>query len=346
MTIEEFGSWAKSRGYQWLGSNAYGVHRGFPFSVYLKTGKVSALTASFRVQKGMKGKALRALRRSLPKGCSILAPTAGRLDLVTAGPDEVLAEHFRAALDQTAQAMAEAGLTAPDKCPYCHQGGCDALSAIGGGPQKTNYGALAGGAVGVAVAQATTQATGYVPVHRACVTEQASSAAAQAEVNTVTGSYFTGFLGAVLGGMVGALPSVACYFLGYYVALFYALIPLAAYQGYRICRGKMNRGAFWFTLLSSVFQLFFIEQAIFFIYLTMELGYMPYLWDSVSFYFSIMEPGEILVDMLPSLLFLLLGIWFAWSKIRRTSAHEVQDMTTAVETLSSYTPIAPGDRPW
>lgn len=314
MTSEAFQSFAAGKGWKYAENCAFGAHKNYPFAAQYQAGGVSAVQFQFEVSKPIPGKLIRTINKTLPKGCKATQPVAGRLLLVCGGMDELLENNVRTGLDLVADSFREAGLAVAEKCPCCRQGGCDALALWNGS---------------------------YVPVHRNCVEEKAGAIAAEAQVNTATGSYVTGFLGAFLGGLVGVLPTILSVVLVERIyGILYALIPICAYQGYKIFRGRMSKGAFWITCLVSIFHLFSMEQIYFYINIVRELGLWPTPLDSILFYWSVYTPAEVLMEMATSFLFLALGIWIAWGKIRGTAASAVQNMGTVRESMVSYTPRA------
>lgn len=59
--------------------------------------------------------------------------------------------------------------------------------------------------------------------------------------NQESGSYLTGLLGAIIGGLLATIPAVAViWFTETAYSLLYFLIPLGVYHGYRLARGKMD----------------------------------------------------------------------------------------------------------
>ncbi len=348
MTLEGFASMASARGWKCIGSNAYGVHRNYPFSLYYNGGRVTSLTATFRLKRSVSGKIVRPLNKSLPKGCSILQPQQGVFNLVCAGADEVLEGNLRTGMDAVTAALAEGGYGPPDICPYCKQRGCDALAAQGGagarpGPNTSNVvmGAVVGGAVGAALAQSfSTPATGYVPVHRTCVQDRAAEGTASAHKSLVEGSYGKGLLGAVLGALVGALPTILFQAFTYsYLALLSILIPLAAWFGYKKLGGKRTMGAFAVVAVVSLFcTLFVVDQAVFYLMFVQE-GIWPNVLESVPYFYSYYYMEDIILDLLYPLLWTVIGLVGVFGQCRKSKAvTTIEDAGVALESLQSYTP--------
>ena len=303
-----FQSYAANRGYRFLGDVAVGVCNGYPFHMTVRSGKIDVVSAVFRLQKTPPARLVRQARRELPKNCAVLS-SAGQLTLTCSGQGEELLQQTDGAMRQVTGMLREAAAQVPDTCPLCRKKGCDALALVGG----------------------------YVPVHRACCQQQAYDTVSRGEVNRATGSYLTGFVGALIGGLVGSLPTLFTILVfQYMIALLYALIPLGAYFGYRKLRGRMDRGAVWLIILASVLELFLLEQLSFYLIVAMAYGIVPSPLATMSLYFQVMTPGDIAASMIPSFIFLLIGIWIVFRKISTTSQGEAADAGRCVESLQDW----------
>ena len=303
-----FQNYAANRGYRFLGDVAVGVCNGYPFHMTVRSGKIDVVSAVFRLQKTAPARLVRQARRELPKNCAVLS-SAGQLTLTCSGQGEELLQQTDGAMRQVTGMLREAAAQVPDTCPLCRKKGCDALALVGG----------------------------YVPVHRACCQQQAYDTVSRGEVNRATGSYLTGFVGALIGGLVGSLPTLFTILVfQYMIALLYALIPLGAYFGYRKLRGRMDRGAVWLIILASVLELFLLEQLSFYLIVAMAYGIVPSPLATMSLYFQVMAPGDIAASMIPSFIFLLIGIWIVFRKISTTSQGEAADAGRCVESLQDW----------
>lgn len=314
---QELAAYVQTKGYSFTWAGFCGVWGGYPFSVLaFAVNMPGTLMLQLKVAGEVDSELVKALRQAVPKGCSV--PGGRREGTVTIYcPGKTTAAAvacFEQALEVAANALRERGLRPPETCPFCGQGGCDALAFWG----------------------SNSPAHRYVPVHRACVEGQAHVACAQAEENALMGNYFTGFLGALLGGLVGAIPNVlAAVLLERIFALLYALIPLAAYYGYKLCRGKMNKGALVCAIISSVINLFVVELANQYIWVWMEYGAMEIGEYLVAFVVVLLE-GELTANLLQGALFLGLGLWVSWRTITRTSQHEVRAAAAVEATLQPW----------
>lgn len=325
MDLDGFSAFAQSKGWKVISNSAYGVYNGYPFAANFQARAGGAIGVGLRVDGKGGAKFVRSVRKALPKGCAFLAANTDSYTLSCAARNGDLTEAFTAAMDTVTGKMRETGLRAPEACPLCKQGGCDATAMLGGV---------------------------YVPTHRACVEAHGSSAQARAE-KELQGNYFTGFLGAVLGGAVGALPAILCLnFTNYYVAYLYALIPLAAYFGYRLFKGKMDSGAMVCSILASLVNLFTVEFSNVFIQLGLVRGAIPTVGFAWRVFQDYVQDRGFIASVLMEVLFLGLGVWFAWGQLRRTAHHDVQDAGLAAATMMSggadtaAGASRPGGDPW
>lgn len=318
MQAEQFMAWARTRGYQGVnGVNhvAFGVHKDYPVCItaqVLKSGEVAGLNAGFRLEGKITGKFLKVLRKTLPKGCGVLNPGGNKLNFqYPCRKDDGALNTFEGILDAAAAAFREEGLTAPRTCAICKQGGCDGLA----------------------------QVDGYVAVHQSCVKAQAEATMEKVEHNEASGNYITGFLGALLGAVVGTLPTIVALLLVERIyAILYALIPLAAYQGYKICKGKMNKGAFACSLIASLFGLFALEYIYVYIIAVQYLEMMvspALIWQLLM---AMIESGDMTRDLVMSVVFLALGLWISWGRISHTNRDEANSAAAVLATLQPYQP--------
>lgn len=307
---QAFLAYAMSKGYRCLRGGVFGVYGGYPFFAAFGKNVPGMLVVRMTVAGQLDRPLIDAIRREVPKGCVVnFDQKAGTVSVTCSGQNTTAVECFQRALEVTAAALRERGLRPAETCPFCGQAGCDALALHG---------------------------SGYVPVHQACVANQSQTVAAKAEENAVMGNYFTGFLGALLGGLVGVIPNVlAAVFLERIIALLYALIPLGAYYGYKLCKGKMNKGALVCAIISSVINLFMVELVSQYIWISMEYGLVNVLDYLVVFVLALLD-GELTAGLLQGALFMALGLWISWGQISRTSGNDVQEATAIQATMHPW----------
>lgn len=238
MLLEEFDQLAASSGMRQANGRYYSVHNSFPFSVVVNRKAAGIVTFQFRLDATLENSAYKMLNKSLPKGYGLMAAAGNSYQLICTGSKLRHSEcSVTQALNLFTSGLREAGINPSDLCPVCKQGGCDAYADVGG----------------------------YTAVHSTCVEALSVSAANQAHNALRSGSYITGLIGALVGGLIACIPNIIAYMAGWMVGYFYALIPLGAYYGYKMFRGRMNRGAFVFTCIASLIHLFTMEQILFYI---------------------------------------------------------------------------------
>lgn len=92
--------------------------------------------------------------------------------------------------------------------------------------------------------------------------------AALQEFETEDKNYFQGFMGAILGAVVGAIPWVLVEaFTGVIAAFLGALIGLAAYKGYQLFQGKVGPATRWLIILATIFGLVFAQASVLVIFI-------------------------------------------------------------------------------
>ncbi len=204
------------------------------------------------------------------------------------------------------------GFAVPDACPLCGGTGCDC---------------------------AVPRGAAYVPAHRACLEGSVRGAQAKAEKNA--GSYVLGALGALLGAVVGILPSLFTIIALHkiYVLLF-MLIPLASCAGYRLCKGKMNYAALVLAIVFSLLGVYLLNFTVQLYYAAEEYGLsirdvlpkVPSLLGDPEVWAEISGSG----DFLKCLVFAALGIVLTWGQISRTNRTDVKDAQGVLASAVPY----------
>lgn len=310
MKREEFHGLMTGLGLRAVADRAFGAWQGWPVSVT----RVQVYgTCNLQVEIALDGRADKNHAKTIQqevkahKGCSAVIGVKAIVTIQDKSKFGDTADRFRTVMDLVVQGLKEAGAAAPRTCPLCKEGNCDSMVLL---------------------------AQGYVPVHRTCVENHTHGALERAEQNTLSGNYVTGFIGAIIGGIVGTLPTVILILAAHRIfSLLYALIPICAYYGYKLFRGKMNRAAFVCTLLSSVVGLFSIHFLTNYISLCAALGRGISLAAALRMYIDMVQSGSLTANLVQSGMFLALGLWISWGIITRTSKQEVRQAVTTISTL-------------
>ncbi len=200
------------------------------------------------------------------------------------------------------------GLTVPDRCQVCGGSGCDAAIPRG---------------------------AAYTPVHRSCLVSAVAGAKSKAEDSLRSGSYITGIIGAVLGMLVGIIPStLTIIFANKIYVLLFAIIPFCIYSGYNLLRGKKNYAALVLSIVLSIVGVYALNY-ISFIYSFMDtLGeyYSLTFKETLTILPALIGSGELFVEITKSsdfiycLIFVAAGIFLTWGRISRTAASDIKGM--------------------
>lgn len=120
-------------------------------------------------------------------------------------------------------------------------------------------------------------------------------------------NYFLGTIGALLGGLVGAIPWFIVSYFGFFASIFGYLIGIASLKGYKILGGKYGFKTRWIILVCVLFSVVFAEFMSYLILLGVE-GYD----------FSLLNLFDIILYNLFNFLFNIgVGILFAFLGIYR-----------------------------
>ena len=310
MTVQDFAAFAASRGMIVVDNMAFGELKGYPFTV-LTVGKsnVRGLTVQFKLAKRVSNKVFRSIRKEVKANGRLFYVNNSPLvlALTCSGPDATIWDRLFGGMEIMVQGFMMAGIGIPDTCPFCHNAGCDSLAYIG---------------------------DGYVPVHKACCESQSFGTMEKVEANEQSGRYATGIIGAVLGGMIASIPTILLmWFAEMISAWLYALIPLGAYFGYRLCKGKMNRVVLPIVILVSIFMLFFVEQVMWFLYVHEFFGVWPGIGESIGLYFEYFTFSDTLADIAEPAIFTALGIFISYGVIRQNNQSEIKQADIVLRSL-------------
>lgn len=290
-----------------MGPTVVGTWNGYPFVATLRIGRMNVLNASFTYLRGPSAKQVRQAGKTMPRGCA-LSYAEGKLSMVCSARDDQLFDLFQAGMEAASALLRDCGTTLSGSCALCKQGGCDSFALANGG---------------------------FVPVHQTCCENTSRDKAAQAAMNSMNGNYATGWIGALLGGLVGAIPTILlAWFLEMVSGWLCALIPLGAYYGYKLFKGKMDRMATIASIVSALLQVFMVEQVIFYISIVKYMGLWLTPFASIAYYFEIMEPADMAADMIMPLLFTIFGIFIVYGIIKRTGQDEIQDAGVMSDSLT------------
>lgn len=155
------------------------------------------------------------------------------------------------------------------------------------------------------------------------------------------GSYITGTIGAILGGLVGAIPWILTYsFANMIVAALAVFIVGGAYLGYKIFKGRIGKGFPAILTVVSLLVVTIVTTVICPMILIAKSGYNVTFYNLESLYTSEVRENirtAIIQDLIISLLFTIIGI----AAIVRSIKVQIKNGATS-ETLK-FTTQAPVD---
>lgn len=321
MTKEYFEELMAGFGCKTIGNMALGAAGVYPYSAELESSSPLAVEFGF-VAHGKISSALsyiKSLKQPHLKWSITQSKGTSTLCCTMEPPSDFYAKAEVHTLLHTAKkALEKYGCTPPDKCLICGSGGCDALAYI----------------------------EGYRPVHSLCLKtrldlpEQDETVHARPE----TISYFTGFAGALMGALIGAMPSLFQIIgSGRINTLMYAFIPIISALFYRLARGKKNQNfAAVAVLASSLGAAFLLEQIGYWAVISDFFSYEITFSSSIQNYLANHSFSGAVKQMMFSLAFLLVGYFASTILLRRYAAQTSSDSYTrrgAKFALASETPI-------
>ncbi len=231
MKTAEFINECAKRGMATGNTAAFGTANGVPFTVSVFTAK--QLSVVFVLDRKLSADEKTAMGNSLKfagingvaKGYTVTVSVNVEKDTeAPAAVDAVLAA-ANAAVD--AGRRVGVGFTAV--CPYCGRTDTDAVMYC---EQRGSIPA------------------GYRAVHTECA-NSLRNAANEAKAND-EGNYFTGIVGAVIGALLGIVVNIAVIFGTERIyAMLCALIPLGAFFGYKLLKGRMNSFAIVISIICA-----------------------------------------------------------------------------------------------
>ncbi len=227
MTSMEFHDIAQRNGFYQNGKAAYGYLNGYPVSMSITKVRMGAamkdgVKAVFLTEGALQASDIQNINAQYKgNGVTLTVPVSGNIEVTfpyTQNEAYAVGEQVFYAITS---AMNAAGVRVKERCAVCGQENCD---------------------------QIVLQGDKYVPVHSDCLANNAGT------VNTKSnqGNMAMGVLGAFIGAIVGALPTIfTVYAFDYILYILVMLIPLASYQGYKMAKGPKTQIA---TVLATVFS--------------------------------------------------------------------------------------------
>jgi len=298
---------------------AFGMIGGIPVEASVpKDGELQLQFSAHQLDK-QAVKALQAAGKELDKNVKLAATAELTTFTVTIkSRDEVEARNlFEQTKRQLKPVLKDSGLfELPTDCVVCGDLDCDVLSKVGGQ---------------------------LVPAHRHCLERQKHEMTAQAEEKTNNPKTVQGLIGGLIGGLVGAIPAfiVLNIFHRFFFVLF-ALIPLAAYYGWKLFGGKVSRLTTVFVILYSILvsaAVDVLDTHLILRGLYEEWGMAGQirLMDTVQYYFT----PDVFFEFFARYTLMavgaaIFGVFIAWGVITKTDKGALQE---ALASASEFVPM-------
>lgn len=315
MNKQTFQQFMEARQFKVYGMNAFGVMGEYPVNVVASGSRLWNFV--FAVDMTDAKQQLKELRKENKKKYAFAQHNFGLAVSVTM-KDQQAEQDYDTVVRELTAAFRQKGIRPAKTCPFCKQGDCDVLVAHG----VTGQGMI-----------------GYVPAHRHCVDNMAAQTVDKAQKNEENGNYITGVIGAILGAIVGTLPSLFTILaMEKIYAVLFALIPLCIYGGYKLLKGKMNKFVIALTVILSILSIILLNMEELLYYLVHDYGLA--FGEAFTFLGEIVGDGQFWAELLPSnimaFVFIGLGILIAWGQISKTGASEIHNVEEIRKTMIPY----------
>lgn len=312
MTLNELAELGSSRNFRVVGDKILGVYSGYPFTLNIRQVRgMDTLVFSFSVDKAITGKTRKEIKNGLPSGATVTIATAGQLDVACKSENDT--EVFGLVikiLDMVTDTLRNASklVSAPERCGMCNKKECDSFAMVG---------------------------AKFTSVHRECVTNKSMKVAEDARQNKRGGNYLLGIVGAIIGALVGCIPTILTVVLmKMEYGILYFLIPLASYQGYKIFKGKMGGVARVVVIAASVLAFIFMQPIIYHILWTMD-GYNKSIWYDIIYYFAYIPLPTFFEESWFGILFLIIGIVSSFKALGVSNDDILQTAAVNMDSLTN-----------
>lgn len=312
MFYEEFVSEMNTMGFKVNGKESYGSYQGMPVRCIFAGGKkAKKIAVVLTLQRNPIGDFYRSAKKAL-KGTAKVQTNSQQPNTVSLFVTPVVS--FERSLEQCMSILhpllEEYHMRPEDVCALCNHSGTDGFATV----QNV-----------------------YRPVHHDCLMRYAESVRAKSEKNLSEGSYLSGILGGLAGGIIATVPTIATILLAERIfAILMWLIPMGVAYGYNKCNGKRSKAAGPIMILLSLLSLYVMEY-VFWLRAFVQYGYsigealsttLPFLLDP-AFWVDMTK------DAVAELVFLALAIIMAWGPLMQTASKDVRDAGVVVETYVS-----------
>lgn len=304
MKVTDFQSFASHVGFKVVGTEAYGFMGQHPAYAFRNSNLVT-IHLSFET---CKDKAFQQSVKQALKGTVKHVLGNEILVLNFSGSLSQVLEKYEKVANELTPIFQNFRIVPPHNCAICKNSGCDSLAK---------------------------QDTEYLPVHSSCIRKQMEETQEQAQDNKANGSYVTGIIGGLLGGIVACIPNLlTIWFLERISIYLYALIPLGIYCGYKLLKGRLSKGVIGYVVVLSVILAVGLDFAALALSLISEgfpLALIPAALQDSDF------KEIMIVESIKSLVFVVVGIVITWSQIKKTSDDYISDVQCVIDSMVPYT---------
>jgi len=308
-------SFAISQKARLVNNTLMGIFQDYPYSIMVQSSrKKASAILQIPIWGKISSKTVKQMQKRMQmKGVTLMfvSGQTPKLQAVITAPTEQLLQTAITARYKIVQQLKEMSISAPQACPICGQGSCDCLAYY----------------------------DGYRKAHKNCVDADIASRRQKLERQGAKGQSVTGgFVGALLGALVGLIPTVLlAVFANLISAWLFALIPVAAFFGYKLLGGKMDgKLPLVMVILASLLTLPVLELAQFYASVVEYWDEYLGLGETVMAYLYYMTPADTAINMLQPLLFMGLGLFISWRTISQNSGTlslQVDELAAGVSLL-------------
>lgn len=290
MNAQEFLSQVGARGMLVSDNRAYGEMAGYPFVLRPAFRKAHTVSAVFLLAKPVK-RAQRLQLQQMLKESGRVQVHGAKVTLIVCSRNDNIYERLMRGIQLLTEGFQKAHVTVPDQCPFCHESNCDTLAVADGF---------------------------YVPAHQYCVNRSMQVEGKNGKpVSAAVGGYMGALCMAILLAAAALLPNlISLWLLGRIYVWFYTLIPLGAYFGFRMGKGRMGHGVMPLVILLSLVGVAATQLMQQTAFLHEASGAWPGIWESFQSFYLAHPLSETLESMIQPLVLTALGVFIAYGQLR------------------------------
>lgn len=162
----------------------------------------------------------------------------------------------------------------------------------------------------------------YVPSHEACLGREINKVKESIRLEDTRSNYLiVSIIFSMIGAVIGIIPMVlGVFYMDTYYALFYALIPVGAFYGYKLGKAPMKNYMLYLIIIISVIVVVVFQ------FLYWSIIAMSFDLTLAQVLRSVDGRNGFLRDLMISLVFLGIGIYLSWRYISNTNANKLKQI--------------------